>query len=53
MPTKELKLKALNRAIEISKDYARGGGTRATDQVLEAVYRKMIEITEEIEKGTD
>lgn len=54
MVTKDQKYKALKQAIEITKEYARSGAERQpAETVLKAVYKKLIEIVNEIEETAD
>ena len=54
MVTKDQKFKALEQAIEITKEYARSGVERQpTETVLKAIYKKLIEIVNEIEETAD
>jgi len=52
MATKEQKLKALNQAVEIAKEQARGGGS-ATVSVLQSAYKAIIDIVDKIEQAQD
>lgn len=50
MATKEQKFKALNVAIEITKESCRGENIKAKpSQILEDSYNKIIEITDAID----
>ena len=40
----------LAKAIEILKEYARGGGSIAPDHALEIIYRKLEKLNEEIDE---
>ena len=45
------KQKALNDAVAILKEYARGGGvTTSLPAVLEGLYKKLIELNEDVDK---
>ena len=39
----------LSKAIEITKEYARGGGADHVDIVLEDVYKKLLELAKDVE----
>ncbi len=39
----------LERAVDITKEYAKSGHTRDIDKVLEEVYNKLKELAEDIE----
>lgn len=51
MATKEQKFTALAQAVDIAKDYGKGGTSRNPESVLEKFYEKIIEITDKIEKN--
>ncbi|MBW1795266.1 MAG: hypothetical protein JRJ38_12705 [Deltaproteobacteria bacterium] len=54
MATKDQKFKALNQAIEITKEYARSGAERQpAETVLRAAYKAVIEIVNQIEETSD
>jgi len=40
----------LEKAVEITKEYARGGGGLSLEVVLERVFKKLKELNEEVEK---
>jgi hypothetical protein len=54
MVSKDQKFKALEQAIEITKEYARSGAERQpAETVLKAVYKTLIGIVNEIEETAD
>ncbi len=54
MVTKDQKFKALKQAIEITKEYARSGPERQpAETVLKAIYKKPIEIVNEMKETAD
>lgn len=40
----------LEKAVEITKEYVRGGGGMAPETILERVFIKLKELNEEVEK---
>ena len=40
----------LEKAVEITKEYARGGGSRPPAIILEEVYTKLKELNEDLKK---
>jgi hypothetical protein len=44
------KVGCLSQAIEITKEYARGGGQGAIDEILERLYKKLKELAEDSSK---
>jgi hypothetical protein len=40
----------LSQAIEITKEYARGGGPGAIEEILERLYKKLKELAEDSAK---
>ncbi len=54
MITKDQKFKALEQAIEITKEYARSGAEKQpAETVFKAVYKTLIQIINEIEETAD
>ncbi len=40
----------LEKAVEITKEYARGGGSLHPEEALERVYKKLKELNEEVKR---
>ncbi|MGH7202831.1 MAG: hypothetical protein ACREHC_00110 [Candidatus Levyibacteriota bacterium] len=38
----------LEHAIDVAKEYARGGGSNTPDYILEIVYKKLKELNEDV-----
>ncbi len=43
----------LDHAIEVTKEYARGGGNQMPDVIIELVYKKLMELSKQVTDGSD
>lgn len=54
MATKDLKRKALRQAIDITKEYARGGSEQGEpSKILRYCYKELVKIVDEIDQSED
>ena len=52
MATVVHKRAALDKAIEIAKNYGRGGCTELPEHILDSAYRKIVELMDDSEKDS-
>ena len=50
MVSKEQKLKILNTAIGLAKEFGRGGTTKPAENIIDSSYKGILKIMEEIDQ---